>query len=327
MKTVDLFSGCGGLSLGFERAGFTILAALDYWEPAIDVYRANQHHPVYRHDLSNVEKSVELITQFQPEIVIGGPPCQDFSHAGKRSEGKRADLTINFAEIVCRLKPEWFVMENVARALTSAAFSETRRMFRDAGYGLNVEVLDASVCGVPQKRKRLVCIGKRGEQDQFLSNEMRKRMSRKPMTMREYFRDSLETEHYYRHPRNYSRRAIYSIDEPAATIRGVNRPIPAGYKQHPNDAASPHESRPLTTAERAQVQTFPSDYKWLGTKTAKEQMIGNAVPVKLAEFVAECIIDYASGNVCTCRAHQLRLQSIGADDSPDHRAVFEMVTT
>ena len=111
--------------------------------------------------------------------------------------------------------------------------------------------------------------------------------------LREYFGNSLGVDYYYRHPRNYNRRGIFSIDEPAPTVRGVNRPVPKGYKGHPGDPIPKSDSlRPLTTAERAQVQTFPSEYVWEGTKTSVEQMVGNAVPVKLAEFVANLIIKY-----------------------------------
>jgi DNA (cytosine-5)-methyltransferase 1 len=307
MRAVDLFSGCGGLSLGFQNAGFEIVAALDNWEPAINVYRANLSHPVIKQDLSDVKQTVKLVDRLQPEIIIGGPPCQDFSHAGKRSEGKRAELTSCFAEVVRIVKPRWFVMENVARAFTSTAFQEAKRTFKKSGYGLTIVILDASLCGVPQKRKRLVCIGKLDEADGFLSDHIFHRYAKKPMTVRDYFGKELKTEHYYRHPRNYSRRAIYSIDEPAATIRGVNRPVPSGYKRHPGDAADPQSTRPLTTAERARIQTFPAKFHWLGTKTDKEQMIGNAVPVKLAEFVATCISEYDNGEICSTSIIQLQL--------------------
>lgn len=304
MKVVDLFAGCGGLSLGFQNAGFNVVAAFDHWDPAIEIYRNNLNHPVFKQDLCDVRKSIKAIKAFEPEMIIGGPPCQDFSHAGKRSEGDRANLTVAFANIVTsrHLRPEWFVMENVDRAQTSSAFKDAQKVFRKAGYGLTIAVLDASLCGVPQRRKRLVCVGKLGAEDGFLSNHLSSRIASKPMTVRDYFGDELNTEYYYRHPRNYSRRGIYSIDEPAATIRGVNRPIPAGYKRHPGDPASPKAARPLTTEERARLQTFPADFKWGGTKTDREQMIGNAVPVNLAAFIAKGIADYLSEVVCDVNA-------------------------
>ena len=111
-------------------------------------------------------------------------------------------------------------------------------------------------------------------------------------TMREYFGDTLGTEHIYRHPRSYHRRAIFSIDEPYPTVRGVNRPIAPGYPGHPGDTADKSKARPLTTEERAQVQTFDG-WSWSTSKTDNEQMIGNAVPVKLAEYVGRVIRTYA----------------------------------
>ena len=111
------------------------------------------------------------------------------------------------------------------------------------------------------------------------------------MTMRDYFGSTLKLEAYYRHPRNYNRRGIYSLDEPSATVRGVNRPVPPGYKIHPNDVPVKDlsEVRSLTTNERAQIQTFPADFQWVGGKTAREQMIGNAVPVSLATFIGDAL--------------------------------------
>lgn len=114
------------------------------------------------------------------------------------------------------------------------------------------------------------------------------------MSIRDYLGDKLGVNYYYRHPRNYNRRGIFSIDEPSPTVRGVNRPVPAGYKKHSGDPAEIElsEVRPLTTIERSYLQTFPKNFKFEGTKTNLEQMIGNAVPVNLAEFLASNILEY-----------------------------------
>ena len=85
---------------------------------------------------------------------------------------------------------------------------------------------------------------------------------------------------------------LFSIDEPAPTMRGVNRPIPKGYPGHKNDACLVNDNvHVLTTEERAWIQTFPKTFKWLGSKTDVEQMIGNAVPVNLARFVANRVLE------------------------------------
>lgn len=298
MRIIDLFSGCGGLSLGFLKGGFDVVGAYDFWDPAIECYRDNFSHPIKKLDLSNVDGVVRELKDIDFDMIIGGPPCQDFSHAGLRIEGARANLTRSFSEIIKRIKPKWFVMENVDRALRSGAYLEARGIFKESGYGLTEIVLDASKCGVPQKRKRLFVIGKLDVRDGFILNEVMCGISKDSMTVRNYLGDSLGIEYYYRHPRNYNRRAIFSIDEPAPTVRGVNRPIPDGYLGHAGDPVSISENvRPLTTFERARLQTFPEDFKFKGAKTNLEQMIGNAVPVELAKYVAVTIMEYEKKQV------------------------------
>jgi len=296
MKVVDLFAGCGGLSLGFQNAGFDIVAAFDNWDASIEVYRKNFSHPIIKEDLSDIVKSTNDIRLFCPDIIIGGPPCQDFSSAGKRNEDNgRGDLTVCYAKIISKIKPQWFVMENVERILKTNKLVEAKKIYKEAGYGLTQMVLDASLCGVPQKRKRFVLIGKIGEKDGFMDFSLSKNISKKEMTMFDYFGHSLGVEYYYRHPRSYARRGIFSIYEPSPTIRGVNRPMPKGYVLHNGDPVSSLENiRPLTTKERSMVQTFPNNFEFFGTKTDIEQMVGNAVPVNLAEFIANAISGYIS---------------------------------
>lgn len=290
MRTVDLFAGCGGLSLGFEEQGFEIVAAFELWDAAIKCYKANFNHPVLKVDLADTQNAVEIIKKYKPSMIIGGPPCQDFSHAGKRIEANRAVLTDSYAEIISAIRPICFVMENVDRAQKSNAYASARRILKDAGYGLTEIVLDASKCGAPQKRKRFICFGMLGKEDGFALDVFVKRQSKNSMTLKDYFGDSLGFEFYYRHPRNYNRRAVFSIDEPAPTVRGVNRPVPKGYPGHPNDACPVNsELHVLSTEERALIQTFPKSFKWIGNKTDVEQMIGNAVPVNLARYVAETV--------------------------------------
>ena len=168
MNTVDLFAGCGGMSLGFQNAGFNLVAAFEFWDIAAKCYEENFNHPVFKSDLSNVKSAVEQIRRFSPELIIGGPPCQDFSHAGKRVESSRASLTESYAKIIENIKPQYFVMENVDRAQKSKAFEKAENIFKNAGYGLTKIVLDASKCGVPQKRKRFFCIGALGKDDDFM---------------------------------------------------------------------------------------------------------------------------------------------------------------
>ncbi len=292
MRTVDLFSGCGGMSLGFINAGFEVVASYELWDQAVLCSRANFNHPITRMDLSDTECAVADIRKYNPDLIIGGPPCQDFSTAGKRLESDRAVLTKCFAKIICSVKPDYFVMENVGQITKSESYAFSRKLFKENGYGLTETLLDASRCGVPQRRKRFICIGSMNDADGFAEKIIKEKLSSKPLTVREYFKDGLEIEYYYRHPRTYSRRGIFSVDEPAPTIRGVNRPVPGNYTIHEGDPVSSMCGiRSLDMTERAKIQTFPNNFKWIGSKTSCEQMIGNAVPVKLAEFIANVVKD------------------------------------
>lgn len=294
LRTVDLFAGCGGMSLGFQNAGFQLVGAFDNWQPAIDVYSSNFSSPVFNRDLGD-SSIVQEIANLHPNVIIGGPPCQDFSQAGKRSEdGGRAVLTVRYGEIISACRPKIIVMENVPRVRNSHAMAKIRTLLKKAGYGLSGRVLDASLCGVPQARKRFILVGVLGADDGFLDQLLEDGLAKKHMTIRDYLGDSLGIDYYFRIPRSYDRRAIFSIDEPAMTIRGVDRPIPPNYKQHPNDACDVSKARCLTPKERSLIQTFPSTFKLFGTKTDVNQMIGNAVPVKMAEYVAKAILRYFS---------------------------------
>lgn len=295
MRTVDLFAGCGGLSLGFQNAGFNLVAAFENWLPAIEVYRSNFEHQVIECDLSNI-KSREIIQSFNPEMIIGGPPCQDFSSAGKRNENLgRGDLTLEFANLILDIKPNWFVMENVERIIKSHILQDAIKLFKTNKYGLTSVVLNASYYGVPQNRKRYFLIGELNGKNNSLEYLLNQKLLKSPMTVYDYLGNSLGIEHYYRHPRSYKRRGVFSIHEPSPTVRGVNRPIPKTYQKHKGDSCDiTNNVRPLTTIERSYIQTFPQSFNFKGSKTNLEQMIGNAVPVKLAEYVADCIFKYVN---------------------------------
>ena len=295
MRVVDLFCGCGGLSLGFEKAGMEVVAGFDNWQDALTVYRNNFSHPAFRADLMDVEGSVEKIRPFAPDMIIGGPPCQDFSSAGKRDENNgRGDLTVCYARIIASIRPQWFVMENVERITKTQKLQDALAIFHEAGYGTSYTILNAALCGVPQRRKRFVMIGRLGAENDFMQTAIRENLADHEMSVAEYFGDKLDIKYYYRHPRSYVRRGIFSTDEPSATIRGVNRPMPKGYNLHPGDPVSSLEGvRPLTTRERSMIQTFPEDFSFDGTKTDIEQMIGNAVPVNLGFFIADAILRYS----------------------------------
>ena len=294
VRVIDLFAGCGGLTLGFQNAGFKIVGAYDFWDVAIDIYKRNFNHPIIKRDLNDIENLCDM-EELKPDVIIGGPPCQDYSSAGHRDENLgRAQLTISFAEIITRIRPRFFLMENVPNIRKSEKLEVILDMFHRAGYGISRMVMDASKFGVPQKRRRYIVVGGLNEPENFLDERLLENQASKSMTLRDYFGDSLGFEYYFRVPRSYTRRGIFSIDEPSTTIRGVDRPVPTGYHGHPNDPVPLNPSiRTLTPQERSWIQTFPRDFDWGEcSKTNLNQAIGNAVPVKLAEYIANCLMKY-----------------------------------
>ena len=102
------------------------MAGFEHWDVAISCYKKNFTHPIEDVDLSDVNLSVQTIIKYNPDIIIGGPPCQDFSGAGNRVEGDRADLTVSYAKIIKAISPKYFVMENVERAASSEAYKKAR---------------------------------------------------------------------------------------------------------------------------------------------------------------------------------------------------------
>ena len=293
LSCIDLFCGCGGMSLGLQKAGFDVKAGFEFWDSAIRVYAENFKHPVIKQDLSNVDESVSKIASFKPDLIVGGPPCQDFSTAGHQDEGLgRAVLSVHYSQIVCQILPKFFIMENVANIKNSQSFKKVIENFKKAGYGLTQRVLDAAYCGVPQTRKRMFIIGGLNEKDDFLGKELDAALSDKPMSIHDYLGDKLGTEYYFRVPTNYTRRGVFSIYEPSMTIRAVDRPIPKGYKGNVNDSAPLHMARCLTPKERSFIQTFPESFIFIGSKTDLQTMIGNAVPVNLAKYVGKALLRY-----------------------------------
>jgi DNA (cytosine-5)-methyltransferase 1 len=236
MRAVELFCGAGGMSLGLRRAGFELVRAYDAWDRAVDVYRANLGPHAREADLKDIFAIGPELARLAPDLICGGPPCQDFSAAGRREERENAALTRAFAMLVAVARPRWFLMENVTRALNSDAWHEARAMLTKAGYGLTECKLDASLYGVAQRRRRLIVIGRLGEADGFLQSAIRNAASQSAMTVRDLFGDN-SPEAIYVHPRMPGKKGLWSADEPAPTMRSSSRrPIPADYEPHPDDA-------------------------------------------------------------------------------------------
>ena len=164
-KCIDLFSGAGGLSLGFENAGFETELAIDFWAPAIETYNKNRSRKVGEvQDITKLDE--EYFRKFHLSDlcgVIGGPPCQGFSLAGKRViDDERNKLYRDYFRVLNILKPDFFLMENVV-GLTNinggAIKEDIYRRASEIGYTIFFKVMCAADYGVPQNRKRAIFIG------------------------------------------------------------------------------------------------------------------------------------------------------------------------
>ena len=219
LTVIDLFCGCGGMSAGFLNAGLNVVAAFDNWIPALATYKRNLTEHAFELDLSDTINSIAKISSFGADVICGGPPCQDFSSAGKRIEGKHANLTRCFANIVIGLNPRFFLMENVPQVRFSQSYHSAKEELSRAGYSIAEIILDSSYCGVPQTRKRFFAFGAmtHNAAGRFLRS-VQSRISSQPISVKDYLKQDIDLEYYYRHPRNYSRRSIFSVHDPSPTI-------------------------------------------------------------------------------------------------------------
>lgn len=166
LNCIDLFCGCGGLSLGFEKAGFNILLGIDAWEDAITTFNYNHKNSKgLCADLSTLNPK-DIVSQLDGksvDVIIGGPPCQGFSVAGKRIvDDERNKLYKNFVRFVEFFKPKAFMMENVPNILSiggGIVRDAIVKDFSDLGYKVVYKILTASDYGVPQNRRRTFFVG------------------------------------------------------------------------------------------------------------------------------------------------------------------------
>lgn len=163
---LDLFSGCGGMSLGFEQAGFTIKLGIDNWQDALKTFETNHYNSnTLNADISQLDPSIVAndVLSSNIDVIIGGPPCQGFSIAGKRIvNDNRNKLYKSFVRFVEFFKPKAFVMENVPNILSIGKGTVKDSILKDfgqLGYNVTCDTLLASNFGVPQNRKRAIFVG------------------------------------------------------------------------------------------------------------------------------------------------------------------------
>ena len=302
MKVASLFSGAGGLDLGFIKAGHKVIWANDNYEDAVQTYKLNIGNHIICKDIREISSN-EIPNH---DILIGGFPCQGFSLAntGRSEKDERNKLYLEFLRVLKDKKPKFFVAENV-KGILSLGKGEVFKMiisdFSEAGYNVEYKVLNSANYGVPQKRERVIIIGTRQDINFDVNhpkpthtNEIDLFNNLKPwVTLKEAFKNipNPDSEHnllnhtYSKFKlkfNGYIGNRFINPDKPAPTItaRGDSK---GGVVvlHHPNN------KRRMSVRETAVVQSFPLDFEFYGSNSSAYRQIGNAVPPKLSLAIAK----------------------------------------
>lgn len=314
---VSLFSGCGGMDLGFEQAGFNIVFANEFDKTIWDTYEKNHNVQLNKNDIRKIE-SKDI-----PDCdgLIGGPPCQSWSEAGSKKgiEDLRGQLFYEYIRILQDKKPKFFVAENVSGMLAkrhSEAVENIKNLFVKAGYNLFVTLVDVADYGIPQNRKRVFYIGIRNDIDvkfTFPSSEGYNKKTLKdtiddlkdtavPALDKNHHNPSAKNAHEYYiggfSPIYMSRNRKRDWNEQGFTVQASGRQA----QLHPSSPDMEYVQKDLfkfkegkenfyrrmSIRECARIQTFPDDFEFVYTYVNDGyKMVGNAVPVEMARIIAE----------------------------------------
>ncbi len=328
---LELFAGCGGLALGFKRAGFRTELAVEWSPDASDTLRANITERV-------AQCAIEEIKEFpKADVVAGGPPCQGFSNLGERVPfDPRRQLWRHYLRAVRDANPIAFVMENVPPLLKSQEFIEIQREAESLGYNVASWVLNSADYGAPQTRKRAIIIGMKGERPtkplQTHVNPERRTLQTHDLpawlTVRDAigdlpFKPSGKNWHIGRNPTEMSKQRYACIPAggnrfdlpPELTPECWKRKTQGGtdlfgrlwwdrpsvtirtefYKPEKGRYLHPEADRPITHREAARLQGFDDDFQFCGTKINVAKQIGNAVPIPLAEAIGKHLANLLAG--------------------------------
>ena len=299
MKVVSLFSGAGGLDLGFIRAGHEIVWANDLYADAVKTYKHNIGGHIVERDIR------DILSEEIPDcdIVIGGFPCQGFSVANvkRNTSDERNTLYMELIRVINDKRPMFFVAENVKGILSlgkGGVFKMIMRDFSNLGYKVKYKLLNAADYGVPQTRQRVINVGVREDVEfEYVYPEPTHSKDgtdgkRKWVAIGEalsVFPDPDEYNDVINHTyskyklniNGYIGHRLLDPLKPAPTVtaRGDNR---GGVVILPH----PNGRRRMTCLELATVQSFPENYFFHGTNSSVYRQIGNAVPVQLAFHIA-----------------------------------------
>lgn len=314
LSLISLFAGAGGMDIGFEKAGFNTVWANEYDKTIAPSYQ--KYFPNTKFDGRSI---LDVPDQDLPENVIGvigGPPCQSWSEAGSRRgiNDPRGKLFFEYLRVIKRIKPKFFVAENVHGLIHSRnmeSFKEIIKLFEDEDYIVNWKLLKASDYGVPQDRKRIFIVGyHRALKKSFVFPEPLKTKNNLRKAIGDLAKLKIGTTKQIKNHElmdsGYSsifmsRNRVRGWDDQSYTILATDRHIPFHpkapkmVKKEGQDSwefvkGQEHKYRRLTIRECARIQTFPDDYEFIYTNMRNAyKMIGNAVPIDLAYQLARAI--------------------------------------
>lgn len=300
MNVVSLFSGAGGLDLGFIMAGHTVLWANDLFADAVATYRQNIGNHIVQLPIQ------EVASEDIPDcdIVIGGFPCQGFSVAntGRHEDDERNKLYLEMIRVIRDKHPRFFLAENVKGILSiggGQVFQNILSDFRSLGYRVKYQLMNAADYGVPQKRMRVIIVGVREDLNADYDYPTPTHSKEATIYTQKWVgagdalcslpdpdKPNMLPNHIYsKYKLNFNgylgHRPI-APDQPAPTVtaRGDDR---GGVVILPH----PNGQRRMTCRELATIQSFPLDYAFYGGISSVYRQIGNAVPPLLAKAVAE----------------------------------------
>lgn len=314
---MDLFAGAGGMSLGFDNAGFKNLLAVEFSKDFAETYKKNfPRHNLIVDDIKNVtEKQIyDIIKNEKVDVIIGGPPCQGFSIAGNIGrnfiDDDRNRLFKEFVRFVKIIKPRVFVLENVAameRHNKGKTIKEIVSSFKEIGYDIKYKVLNAVNYGVPQERRRIFIVGTLGENNFEYPQEINRIVTVKDAIDDLPKLENGETSEIPNH--TAMKHSAQMLEKMSYVSDGGNRnDIPENLRPKSGDSRKYirynskkpsfcvtgdmrkifhySQNRALTCRELARLQTFPDSFVFLGNTGKVQQQIGNAVPVLLANKIA-----------------------------------------
>jgi DNA-cytosine methyltransferase len=314
LNVIDLFCGCGGMSKGLYDAGFNIIAGIDIWDKAINNYKKNFHHYAICADLLNLspEKFNNLYNKENKiiDLIVGGPPCQGFSIAGKRNtKDPRNSLFMEYVKYINYYNPKSFIMENVMGILSMK--TDKNEKFIDIilsqfniNYNCIITKLYASDFEVPQNRRRVIIIGIR--KDLNIIPDIPKPIltieNRIPIKNILLPKNEVTINHYLSEKamlgiQNKKKKSKEKGNGFGAQFLDLDKPsytIPARYWKDGYDALVKYndkEIRRLTILELKRIQTFPDNYILEGSKKDIIIQIGNAVACKFAYHLGKYIIN------------------------------------